>query len=49
MKCKVFKKTVVLKSVSYKSGEESAEEAKKTANCCSREIHIVDEILVYYF
>ncbi len=47
MKCKMLRKTVVLESVSYKSGEESEEEAKKTANCCSRESHIVDKILVY--
>ncbi len=44
MKCKVFKKTVVLESVSYKSGEESEEEAKMTAKCCSRGcFHIVDD------
>ncbi len=47
VKCEVFRKTVVLESVSYKSGEESEEEAKKTANCCPNEVHTVDDILVY--
>ncbi len=49
MKCKVLRKTVVLESVSYKSGEESEKEAKKTANCCPNEVHTVDDILVYKF
>ncbi len=47
MKCKVFKKTVVLKSVSYESGKESEEEAKKFVNCCCHKILNVDDILVY--
>ena len=47
MKCKVFRKTVVLESVSYKSGEESEEEAKETVKCCPKEVHTVDDILVY--
>ncbi len=46
MKCKVSRKTVVLESVSYKSGKESEEEAKMTAKCCPSEIHNVDDILV---
>ncbi len=46
MKCMVFKETVVLESVSYKSGKESEEEAKKTTKCCPNEIHTVDVIMV---
>ncbi len=47
MKCKVLRKTVVLESVSYNCGKESEEEAKETVKCCPKEVHTVDDILVY--